>query len=140
MHPTTDFIRIDPRDCSLSAESLPFWDGLARGVLKIPQCDDCGVNFFFPRKWCPGCWSSNVSWIEASGRGAVYSSCMVYMAFEGRSPDEVPYRVALIDLEEGVRVVGRLHPAMDDQSIGVEVRIEFDVDTSSTLPRWRVAG
>lgn len=102
----------------------------------LPVCDSCGRTFFFPRRWCPRCWSAEISWVQATGRGTIYSACTVNIPFDGRSAEEIPYTVALIDLEEGVRLPGRLHHS-DDAGVGGAVTIHFGDDPGSTLPVWR---
>lgn len=133
------YISVDPRTCAASDTSAPYWDGLAAGKLMLPRCGACDSVFFFPRMWCPSCWSSDIHWIEATGRGAIYTRCMVNVPFDGRPAEEVPYAVALVDLEEGVRVPGRLHPADMDAPTGEEVVLEFGPDPQNSLPVWRRA-
>jgi uncharacterized OB-fold protein len=129
----------DPRTCAASDTSAPYWNGLADARLMLPRCDACSTVFFFPRMWCPTCWSSDISWIEATGRGTIYTYCMVNVAFDGRSPKEVPYAVALVDLDEGVRMPGRLHPLDMDAQIGMQVVLDFSPDPENSLPVWRRA-
>ncbi|MCE0767624.1 zinc ribbon domain-containing protein, partial [Pseudonocardia kujensis] len=84
-----------PTDCAMSAVSEPFWQSLAEGRLSLPFCAACREPFFFPRRWCPSCWSSELSWIDASGGGTLYARCLVEMPFDGRPGEEIPYAVAL---------------------------------------------
>ena len=132
-------ISIDPRTCAASDTSAPYWNGLAEGLLMLPRCDACSTVFFFPRMWCPSCWSSDISWIEASGRGTIYTCCMVNVPFDGRPPEEVPYAVALVDLDEGVRVPGRLHPVDMAAPVGTRVVLDFASNPDKSLPVWRRA-
>lgn len=132
-------IPIDPQACAASAVSAPYWNGLANGRLMMPRCDTCKSVFFFPRRWCPTCWSPNISWIEASGQGTIYTRCMVNVPFDGRPAEEVPYAVALVDLDEGPRVPGRLHPDHMNAGVGCTVTLEFGPDPKNSLPVWRSA-
>ena len=122
--------------CVGSEVSEPYWKGLSEGRLVIPICSACGRTFFFPRRWCPHCWSAEVGWTTATGRGTIYSSCLVNIPFDGRSAAEIPYAVALIDLEEGIRIPGRLHPSNMDATVGQPVFIHFGEDPARTLPVW----
>lgn len=131
-----DHVAIAPAECATSPVSQPYWDGLAAGRLCIPYCDDCDKPFFFPRRWCPRCWRANLSWLQASGHGTLYARCLVEMPFDGRPVDEVPYAVALIDLDEGVRLPGRLRLADADAAIGDRVNLYFADDPASCLPVW----
>lgn len=128
--------QVDPMACIGSEVSEPYWRGLSEGRLMIPVCHACGRTFFFPRRWCPHCWSPEIGWAAATGRGTVYSACMVNIAFDGRSADEVPYAVALVDLDEGIRIPGRLHPSDMAATAGQSVTIVFGDDPTRTLPVW----
>ena len=81
-----------------------FEDALARGEFKIQQCKDCGRHVFYPRHLCNHCGSNNLKWVAASGRGTVYSTSVVR-----RRPDKGgDYNIALVDLEEGPRMLSRV--------------------------------
>jgi uncharacterized OB-fold protein len=49
-------------------ETQPFWDAARAGTLLIRRCRDCGRFTFYPRPFCPVCWSTNVEWVEAGGQ------------------------------------------------------------------------
>ena len=95
-----------------------FEENLARGEFRIQQCKDCGKHVFYPRQLCNHCGSSALKWVAVSGKGIVYSTSVVR-----RRPDKGgDYNIALIDLEEGPRMMGRV---MDVQPS--EVKIGMDV-------------
>ena len=79
-------------------------DNLAKGEFRIQQCKDCDQHVFYPRQLCHYCGSSNLKWVAISGRGTVYSTSVVRRKPE-RGGD---YNVALIDLEEGPRMMSRV--------------------------------
>ena len=54
---------------TIEEESQPFWDGAKEGRLLIGSCKDCHHKYYYPRPFCPECWSENVEMVEASGRG-----------------------------------------------------------------------
>lgn len=84
------------------------------GEFRLQRCDDCGSTFFYPRLLCPGCGSRAMSWVLASGRGTVYSTSVA------RGPEE--YNIALVDLEEGPRMMTRVVDiAPDAVQIGMPV-------------------
>jgi uncharacterized OB-fold protein len=60
-------------------ESAPFWQGLKDGRLLVRRCGHCDVLHFYPRPFCPFCWSDDVEWHEVSGRARVYSYSTVYV-------------------------------------------------------------
>lgn len=81
-----------------------YQDFLADGRFMLQQCKDCGGHVFYPRALCVHCGSAELKWVEASGRGTVYSTSVVRVK-PGTGED---YNVALIDLEEGPRMMSRV--------------------------------
>lgn len=91
--------------------------------LQGTRCTACGDLHFPPRLVCPRCKGRSLEPYQFSGRGTVYSYTVVYQAPEGFE-DYVPYVVALIDLEEGVRITAQLTDVdPDDVSIGMPVEM-----------------
>lgn len=92
----------------VNPDSQVYWDGARQDRLMIRQCKACGVTHFLPRFLCPACWSTELDWIQASGHGKVHSFTVIRRAplpaFVGR----VPYVVALIDLDEGPRMMANI--------------------------------
>lgn len=94
---------------------------LAQGKFLIQHCDACQKAIFYPRMICPHCGASSLSWISPSGRGTVYATTVVR-----RKPDAGgDYNVALIDLEEGARMMSRVEGlAATDVHIGMAVQAQ----------------
>lgn len=96
-------------------EFLRFLD---QGRFMIQRGRASGACFFYPRSVEPGTGATDIEWIEASGRGTVYSTTVIR-----QRPPKEDYNLALIDLAEGPRMVSRvigLDPAQ--VAIGMEVR------------------
>ncbi|WP_288253248.1 OB-fold domain-containing protein [uncultured Hydrogenophaga sp.] len=94
---TPQLITIDGRDFpapQTCAETLPYWDGAARGELWLRRCTACAKAHHYPRSICPFCFVPDTRWERASGRGTLYSYCAVLRA-------AVPYVIAYVRLEEG---------------------------------------
>jgi uncharacterized OB-fold protein len=125
------------------ADSRPFWEGCREHRLKIERCADCKTARFPPARLCPHCRSSRSEWITASGRGTVFSWIVVrHPVPKDIYAGEVPYVVALVELEEGVRmptnVVGCAPEAI---RAGMPVEVVFEeVSAEITLPRFRPQG
>jgi len=122
-------------------ESQPFWDGARAGKLMIQRCGDCGLAYFYPRPLCPGCLSRNVAWIEASGRGTLHTYVISHR--RGRStPLPPPYVVAIVQLEEGPRMMTNLvdvEPDPDEIACDSPVEVVFEqLDETITVPRFRL--
>jgi uncharacterized OB-fold protein len=85
--------------------------GLEAGVLRYQRCGGCGLATFFPRLVCPHCGGGRLEWADSEGRGEVYATTTT----RSRSGD---YNVALIDLDEGFRMMCTVR-----DELGGEVRI-----------------
>lgn len=123
----------------IDADSAPFWDGCRAGELRIPTCQGCGHHFMPPRPLCPRCHGREIGWTPVSPRGTVYTAVTVYHAPHPGFKADVPYNIALIELEHSVRlwsnVVGC---APDDVRIGMPVSAVFvPVTPEVTLPQFR---
>jgi uncharacterized protein len=126
-----------------------FWDGVAAGELRIQKCAECGVLRHPPGPMCPVCHATQrkpfappaqVNHVVASGRGEVYSFVVHHHPpVPGRRP---PFVVAVVDLEEGVRIVGNVIDCEPGEvRIGMPVELAFQrMDDEVTLPQWRPAG
>jgi hypothetical protein len=97
-----------PLPTPLTPEAKPYWDGLKAHKLMLPKCQDCGQPFFYPRILCPHCHSRNITWIQASGKGRLYSFEIVYQQLNRRFQVPTPYVLALIELAEGPRMMSNL--------------------------------
>jgi uncharacterized protein len=84
-----------------------FWQGLASGRFETTRCEDCNRLTFPPKPFCPHCWSKRIAWVPLSGRGKLYSQTVVHAA-PLVFADEVPYRVGIVDLDEGLRIATRV--------------------------------
>ena len=104
--------------------SGPYWDGAAEGRLVLQRCADCGKIRHYPRPLCDRCWSFAVEPFEASGRGVVHSWTVAHHAFDPALRGETPYVLVTVDLDEGVRALGRLAGDVAP-SIGLDVHATF---------------
>ncbi len=124
---------------ALDSDSRSYWEGLARGELRIQRCNSCSKAVFYPRALCPYCFSDQLSWIVASGKGTIYSYTVAHQAF-GPFAEDIPFVVALIELEEGVRMMSRLLDAPRKRvMVGAAVKVTFEkVEEDLTLPYFRL--
>jgi uncharacterized OB-fold protein len=92
---------------------------LGEGRLAFQYCTGCGRAVFYPRVLCPYCGSTALEWRESSGRGIVYATTAVYHR------DREPHNVALVDLDEGFRMMSRVEGiAAEEVEIGHRVSFE----------------
>ena len=109
---------------AISPDTKFFWDGLREHKLLIQRCGACGALRNPPRPMCPNCRSLDWDTIESSGRGTVYSYVMPH---QPRFPFfDYPYIVALVALDEGVRLVSNLIDiAPADVTVGMAVEVSY---------------
>ena len=87
--------------------SQPYWDAAAEGRLLIQGCGACGTLRHYPRLLCDRCYSDEVTWQEVSCSGTVHSWTVAHHAFHPGFASDLPYTIVTIDLEAGVRALGR---------------------------------
>ena len=104
--------------------SRPFWEGARQGRLLIQRCTGCGALRHYPRLLCDQCYSDAADWVEASGRGVVHSWTVSHHAFHPSFKAELPYTLVTVDLDEGVRALGRWRGGA--LSIGLQVQGKFE--------------
>jgi uncharacterized OB-fold protein len=96
--------------------TVPFWAAAERRELLIQRCTDCGSHQFYPRPFCLSCNGQSLEWVQAAGTGTVHARTTVHLQV---LPDmEPPYVVALVELDEGPRLVTNLvepAPAIGDR-------------------------
>lgn len=103
--------------------SQTYWDGVATGQLRAQRCTACGVLRHYPRLLCSACYSENVEWIELTGLGKIHSWTVAHHPYHPAFTTEVPYTLVLVDLDEGVRALGRWDG--ETPTIGLAVSGEF---------------
>ena len=102
-----------------------WWAATRDGKLLIKRCRGCGRTHHYPRPFCPHCWSGDVEWEEASGRGTVYTYSTVHVNDLPPFGAKVPYTVAIVELDEGPRLMTNL---VDTD--GVELRVGLPVEVT----------
>lgn len=120
------------------AETEPFWAAARDGRLAIQRCRACERPFVYPRSACPRCWSAELEWIDASGRGSVYSFTVIRHNDVPPFREMVPYVVALVDLEEGVRLTANIVGCRPEEvRVGMPVEVSYQRLTGEiTLPQF----
>ena len=122
-------------------ETRPYWEAARAHRLELPKCGQCGRFRFPPKPRCSDCLSKDSRWVEVSGRGTVYTYCVMHDTLvPGIAP---PYVVAVVELEEqpGLRLVANiLGAAPGDVRIGMAVEVEFqDLNGEIALPQFHPA-
>lgn len=125
----------------IDEESKGFWEACQRRELYVQRCRDCGALRHYPRALCPTCLSDRTEWLRCSGCGTVYTFTVT---FQNQAPgfrDALPYVMAYVDLDEGVRMLTNIVGcAPDAVRVGMRVEVVFeDVTPSITLPKFKPA-
>jgi uncharacterized OB-fold protein len=111
------------------------------GRLALQRCAGCGLVFWYPRPLCPRCWSDQLDWIDAGGRGRVVSFSLVQRPLHPAFEDEVPIVLAEIALPEGATLLSRI--VGDDRAAVVSGRavrlLELPEASRYPLPTFELA-
>ncbi len=114
-----------------------FWEGTAVGELRIQKCNACGELRHPPGPMCPTCHAHDRGYVVAKGTGTVFSFLVHHAPqLPGK---ELPATLALIELDEGFRMIGEVKGGRDEIAIGAPVRVVFEkIDDELTLAQWEV--
>ncbi len=125
---------------TISDENRGFWDGAKRGRICMQKCDDCGHIRYPISHCCPKCLSLKFAWSDLSGRGSVYSYVVFHQVYNQAFKDDVPYNVAMVQLEEGPRMFSNVVVVDNDAvKVGDLVEAVFDpVTPEVTIPRFKL--
>ena len=126
-----------------NADSAPYWAAARERRLLIRKCSSCAALHFMPRHLCPVCWSDELEWVESKGTGSVHTFTVMRRAPLANFAALAPYVVALIELDEGPRMVANVQGSDAlSTKIGDRVKVTFeDRGNGAMLPQFeRVAG
>ncbi|MFI6095877.1 bifunctional MaoC family dehydratase N-terminal/OB-fold nucleic acid binding domain-containing protein [Lentzea sp. NPDC051213] len=118
---------------SINRDTEYFWEGCRNQELRIQRCGGCGLLRHPPGPMCPECGATKPKYLVSDGRGVVYSYVVHHHPqVPGK---QTPFVIALIELDEGVRMLGEL---AGEPSVGLPVEVVFTkVDEELTMPSWR---
>jgi uncharacterized OB-fold protein len=103
----------------INPENKPFFDAAREGKLLLGKCSSCGGLHYYPRAICPFCFNEKIQWVEAKGKGTLYSYSVMR-----RVPE--PYAIAYVTLDEGVTMLTNMVDCdLDRLRIGDAVRLVF---------------
>ena len=121
----------------IGRDSRFFWEGTQVGELRIQVCNACGAKRFPPGPACQQCPAYDRGWEVAAGTGTVFSYVVHHHPpVPGK---DLPIVIALIDLDEGVRMGGEVVGVEPEEvEIGTRLRVDWNrIDDELTLPVWR---
>lgn len=123
----------------IDALNRPFWEAAQQHRLVVQCCPACGDMRFPPSPVCPKCLSAEQTWKDASGRGTLQSWVEFHRAYWPGFTPELPYKVCLVQLEEGPLLVSNLVGPDAGAKLGAAVQVVFEPATEAvTLPKFRL--
>ena len=121
--------------------TAPFWESVKAHAMKLQRCTGCGKWIFYPRGLCPHCFADDLAWEPVAGTGVVHAFTIVHRHPSPAFNAENPYVVALIELDEGARLLSNLVEVAPDPAavrVGLPVEVVYDdVTAEVTLPKFR---
>jgi len=99
-----------------------FYEHAASGVLHLQRCRECGRYQQPPRYRCPGCGGDSLEWHPSGGTGVLYSWTVTHRVVD-RGWSDTPYATGVIELDEGVRLVGALSVPREARVLGLPLAV-----------------
>ncbi len=135
---TTEYAKPLPQPTD---DNGPYLEGLQARELRLQKCGGCNRYRYPAARFCPYCLSDEAVWEKVSGAGTVYSFIIVHQLYHPGFRDDIPYNVAVVQLNEGPRVTSNIIGcANSDVKIGMKVTAEFvAVTPEASLLKFRPA-
>ena len=119
------------RTADIDALNAPYWEGIAAGSLKFQRCEN--HHAWLPaRTACPTCLSAEWQWITAAGTGRIVSWVVYHHAYHPSVKDKLPYNVALVQLDEGPRLLTNI--LAPNESLSGDAPVRLAIDTAAVQP------
>ena len=119
--------------------SEPYWVALARSELHFQRCTSCGNAWLPPREECPRCLAATWEWERASGRGKVVTWVVYHRAYHPAFESRLPYNVAVVELEEGPRLVTNIVESVAGLAADAPVELAIEDEHGVSLARFRLS-
>lgn len=121
-----------------SAIWKPFWEATKAGHLSFMRCAKCRHAFLPARAECPNCLSPEPEWEKAGGGAQLVSWVVYHMSYDPAFKDRLPYTVAIVELDEGPRMITNVVDAADPEAlrIGQKLRLKIEQEPGVAVPRF----
>lgn len=125
----------------IDEDTAPYWKYCKRHELRMQKCTECNHIRFPAGILCPACHCMNAEWVKLSGQGTIFSYVVFRKAYHPAYQDEIPYVVAIIQLDEGPRMESNIIDTdVNEIKIGMPVKLFFeDVTDEISLPKFKIA-
>ena len=119
--------------------TAPYWKALEEGRLSFQRCAACAHAWLPARSECPRCLAREPRWETASGRARLVSWVVYHHAYHDYYATRLPYNVAVVELDEGPRLVSNIVDARSDLRIDMPLDIVIQREAGTALARFRPA-
>lgn len=110
----------------ITPDTAPFWEGCRQGRLMLQRCEACTTWRYPPSPVCPRCASTDFRWTPTQKKGRIHSFVIYHRAFHPAYTTEIPYAVALVELEEKVRLpLQVVYSPLHELCVDLEGKIQF---------------
>ena len=126
----------------ITPESAPFWESCAQGRMRLQRCARCTQFWYPPSSLCPECLSSDWSWTACAGTGSIFTYVIFRRLYHPAFANLLPYVIALVELDEGPRMLSRLVDVEDLSRVrcGLEVTVSYEEVTDNiVLPLFKLS-
>lgn len=121
-----------------NADSAHFWEGCAAEEFRFQRCNSCSKPQFYPRAVCSNCQSTDLSWEVSDGKGVIHSVTTVHRGPSVAFKEDSPFKVALVDMDEGFRFMANVRGG--EAEIGTKVRVFYEKRGDQTIPQVEIRG
>ena len=111
-----------------TALNTPYWDSLARGALAYQRCNACGHAWLPARSECPGCLEADWKWQPARGGAKLISWVVYHVAYHKAFESRLPYNVAVVELDEGPRLISNVVGVADAETLKIDQRLKLVIE------------
>jgi hypothetical protein len=126
---------------AVNEDNREFWTGCRNHELRFQKCAGCGHVRWPASLVCPVCLGREFHWIVSVGRGSIYTFVVYHVAYHSGFQDDLPYVVAVVQLEEGPRLLTNIVDCpIAEISCEMPVKVTWkDINEEISLPVFRLA-
>ncbi len=124
----------------VDAQSRAYWAACNEGQLLVQRCEACNHVQHYHRVLCSHCGHDKLTDVPACGAGSVRSFTIIRRAVSAAFEEDVPYVVALIELQEGPTVMSNVvNTPLEQIAIGKPVQLTFERRSESiAIPQFQI--
>jgi uncharacterized protein len=117
----------------------PYYDAARQGRLVVQRCTSCDALRWPPLPGCPECHGHEAIWVDVAPSGTIWSFVVYHRAFAAELRSQIPYTVAVVELDDGPFMVGRLITGEKPPTVGDHIVAEFVEAGEVPTVHWRIA-